>query len=168
MEAKNGNSGRMEALIVKEKLSNKSRRFESVFVWVAPAALLLSLLAAPRSPQAQLSPTDDTYNVGTNNANHGSDGSLIVKESNSSLTLIRFDLASLPSGITGSAVANATLTLFATAVGTAGTFNVQQVTGSWTEGSVTGATAPALGSVIATGVATPSVDDLWRSTSPSR
>jgi hypothetical protein len=143
----------MEALKVKDKFSNKSRRFESVFVWVAPAALLLSLLAAPRSAQAQLPPTDDTYVKAGTTTHNGSDPNLrVIQDTQSTISLIRFDLGSLPSGIAGSAVANATLTLFVTQLNTAGSFNVLQVTSSWTESTVTGATAPTLGSVIASGV----------------
>ncbi|MGD1097384.1 MAG: DNRLRE domain-containing protein, partial [Bryobacteraceae bacterium] len=141
---------------MKEKFSNTSRCFGWLFSWAMPAALLLSLLCAPKSAQAQLPPTDDAWVKAGSAANNGSDAGLrVIQATQNTSTFIRFNLSSLPSGITGSAVAKATLTLFVTQVNTAGSFDVYQVTGPWTEGTVTGAptSEPALGSILATGVA---------------
>jgi hypothetical protein len=63
-------------------------------------------------------------------------------------TYLRFNVAAaLPSGVTSSDVAKATLTVWVNAVGVPGSFAVKRVTSAWTEESITANTAPSLGNV---------------------
>jgi len=75
--------------------------------------------------------------------NFGSSIALIV--CSGSNTYIKFSTANLGSGLTGSNVSKATLTLYVDAVLTSGTMDVYQVNGSWSEGKITYNSAPALG-----------------------
>ena len=65
---------------------------------------------------------------------------------------LKFDLATLPAGATGTNIANATLVLYSPAVTRAGTFDVVAVTGAWSEATITSANVPARAEVEATGV----------------
>jgi hypothetical protein len=101
--------------------------------------LFLSVLA-----RAQVVITDDA-NTSSFSAktNYGSSIALIV--CSGSNTYLKFSFANLGSGITSSNVSKATLVLYADFVLTPGTMDVYQVNGSWSEGSITYNTAPALG-----------------------
>jgi len=66
--------------------------------------------------------------------------------------LVRFDLSSVPSTFTGANVAKATLKLYVSAVTAPGSFNVDFVTGSWTEKTVNANTEPTIGSAIVSNV----------------
>ena len=65
---------------------------------------------------------------------------------------VRFNLTNVPSGIKGGNLAKAVLTLWVGNTDGPGSFNVQLVTGNWSELSLRGSNAPALGAVIAKGV----------------
>jgi hypothetical protein len=75
--------------------------------------------------------------------NFGSSVALIV--CSGSNTYIKFSLADLGSGVTGSNVSKGTLVLYVDAVLASGTMDVYQVNGSWSEGKITYNSAPALG-----------------------
>jgi len=60
--------------------------------------------------------------------------------------LIQFDLSGLPAGLLASQVSKATVTFFVNTVGTPGGIDVSQVTGAWTEGTVTFNTRPTFNS----------------------
>jgi hypothetical protein len=75
--------------------------------------------------------------------NFGSSIALIVCTGSNSY--LKFNLANLGPGITSSNVSKATLVLYVDYVLTPGTMDVYQVSGSWSEGSITYNTAPALG-----------------------
>ena len=75
--------------------------------------------------------------------NFGNSIALIV--CSGSNTYIKFGIVNLGSGVTGSNVSKATLTLYVDAVLTSGTMDVYQVNGSWSEGKITYNSAPALG-----------------------
>jgi hypothetical protein len=62
-------------------------------------------------------------------------------------TLLQFDLSTLPAGTTSSQVSRATLRLYCNRMDTPGLVNLQPVSSSWGEYSVTYATLPSLGSV---------------------
>ena len=62
---------------------------------------------------------------------------------------IQFDLGSIPSGFNGSNVARATLKLYVNSVMTAGSFNLDYVTSTWSEKTVTASLAPSLGTTVA-------------------
>jgi hypothetical protein len=80
-------------------------------------------------------------------ANFGSLSNLYV--SNRSTALIQFDLSSLPAGTTASQIGKATLTVFVNRINTAGLVTVQPVTSAWAESTVTYATIPTLGTMVA-------------------
>ncbi len=65
---------------------------------------------------------------------------------------IRFDLSSLPSEITGSTVAKATLRLYVNKVTTGGKLDVLRVMGPWSQGQITDQGIPILGAVEVTGL----------------
>lgn len=65
---------------------------------------------------------------------------------------IQFDFSSIPAGFNGDNVAKATLKLFVNSVGTAGTFNVDFISGAWSGKTITANLTPALGNTIVSGV----------------
>ncbi len=74
--------------------------------------------------------------------NYGWRSNLYVGNGNTAL--LQFDLSSLPGGTTPSQISKATLTLFLNRMNTPGTVNVQAVTSSWAESTVTYNTLPSL------------------------
>jgi hypothetical protein len=109
---------------------------------VVLAVLAISLVSV--STLAQVVITDDANTSSLfPKKNFGSSIALVV--CSGSNTYLQFSLANLGSGITGSNVSKATLVLYADFVLTAGTMDVYQVNGSWSEGSITYNNAPALG-----------------------
>jgi hypothetical protein len=115
------------------------------------AALMLVLLVATVA-HAQLTPTGDAYtNTADPTTNYGAKTVLDV-ESASQTTYIQFNLSSIPSGYTGADITKATLKLYVNAVTKAGSFNVDYVNGTWSEGTIDANNAPALGSTIAASV----------------
>jgi hypothetical protein len=117
----------------------------------AGLALLTLLFVVPGF--AQFTPSDDAYvNSAGPTTNYGAAGTLGV-ESPSQTSFIRFDLTAVPSGYTGAQVAKATLKLFVNGVTAAGNFNIDLVSGSWTEKTITYSLQPALGNTIASGIA---------------
>jgi hypothetical protein len=98
---------------------------------------------------AQITPLGDSYtNTAAPNTNYGAAAVLAV-DSASHITYIQFNLASIPAT---AAVSEATLKLYVNSVNTAGTFNVDYVSGAWSENRIDGTNAPALGSTIASDV----------------
>jgi hypothetical protein len=93
---------------------------------------------------AQVVVTDDDNTSSLySTKNFGSSIALIVCSGSNSY--VKFSLANLGSGVTSSNVSKATLILYADFVLTSGTMDVYQVSGSWSEGTVTHNNAPALG-----------------------
>jgi len=110
------------------------------------------LLCLPGSAHGQITPSADAYTSTANpTANYGSK-TLLYVEGASQTAYIQFDLSSIPAGYTGADITKATLKLYVNAVGTAGSFNVDYVAGSWTESTLTSSLAPALGTTIAASV----------------
>jgi hypothetical protein len=107
------------------------------------ALLLLSLMAS--AAYAQITPLGDAY---TNTANpttkYGSVGLLDV-DGASQVTYIQFPLSSIPAG---ASVSQATLKLFVNSVTTAGSFNVDYVSATWSESTIDASNAPTLGATI--------------------
>ena len=108
-------------------------------VWTLSAILVSAGLIAQAPPSG-----DAFINSGAATTNYGDKLTLDIQAQRSSL--ITFDLASLPSGVT---VAKATIRLYVDSVNTAGSFNVVSVASPWSEAAVTYNTRPTLGSVIA-------------------
>lgn len=68
--------------------------------------------------------------------------------------LVRFDLSTLPSGTTGSAVARATLFLYVNKVNAPGALDITAALNGWTESAVTQSSTPGAGAPVATGLST--------------
>jgi hypothetical protein len=113
---------------------------------VATVVFRLVLLVAVFSSfaRAQVVVTDDANTSSFSpKSNYGTSIALIV--CSGSNTYLKFSLANLGPGITSSNVSKAPLVLYVDYVLTPGTMDVYQVSGSWSEGSITYNTAPALG-----------------------
>jgi hypothetical protein len=109
-------------------------------------ALTLVLFGAASQARAQQALLlDDTQIVSTSpTTNYGISINAAVNAT--STTLLKFDIADmLPAGVTAAQVSKARLILWTGIVTTPGTFNVYAVNSSWTEGGVTFATAPKIG-----------------------
>jgi hypothetical protein len=116
-------------------------------VWTVVAVALFLMLPLPS--YAQFTPSDDAYvNAASAATNYGTTATLNLSSATQT-AYIRFDLTAVPSSYTGSQVAKATLKLFVNSVTTAGSFNVDLVSGSWTEKTITYDLQPAMGSTIA-------------------
>jgi hypothetical protein len=76
----------------------------------------------------------------------------VLDVESSQTTFIQFNLASIPAAYTSADITKATLKLYVNAVTTAGSFNVDYVNGTWTEGTIDASNAPALGTTIAASV----------------
>ncbi len=111
--------------------------------------LLLSILCLLTGAYAQLTPSADAYtNTATPTTNYGAK-TLLDVDGATQITYIQFNLSSIPAG---ASVSQATLKLYANAVTTAGSFNVDYVNGTWAENTITSSLAPALGATIVSGV----------------
>ncbi len=116
------------------------------------AVVLMLVLFVATTAYAQFTPSDDSYvNSKAATTNYGAAKTLDLSSAGET-TFIRFDLTAVPSGYTGSSIAKATLKLYVNTVTTAGSFNVDLVNGTWTEGAIDYSNAPALGTTIAASV----------------
>ena len=112
-----------------------------------PSLCLLVLLAA--TSHTQITPSQDAYtNRADPTTNFGANVLLDV-DGASQIAYIQFNLASIPAG---AKVSQATLKLYVNAATTAGSFNVDYVSGTWSESTITHNLAPTLGATIASGV----------------
>jgi len=110
--------------------------------------LLMGFFFAIRA-HAQITPTGDAYtNSTTPTTNYGAK-TLLDVDAASQISYIQFDLSSIPAG---ASVSQATLKLYVNSVVTAGSFSVDYVNGSWSEGTIDYSNAPALGASIASGI----------------
>jgi len=99
--------------------------------------------------QAQITPSGDAYtNSAAPTTNYGAK-TLINVDGATQTSYIQFDLGSIPSGAN---ISQATLKLYVNSVVTAGSFNVDYINGSWSEGTIDFSNAPALGSTIVASV----------------
>jgi hypothetical protein len=115
-------------------------------------ALLSLTLLAWTAAFGQLTPSADTYvNTASPTTNFGAAATLNVASA-SQTAYIQFDLSAIPSGYTGANIAKASLKLYVNAVGTAGSFNIDYVDGTWTEKTITANLSPALGTTIVSSV----------------
>jgi hypothetical protein len=114
-------------------------------------SLLLTIVFA-LSAFAQITPSDDSYTLTSSpTANFGAATTLNVQSAGAT-TFVRFDLSGIPPTVTGAMVAKATLKIYVGTVTTAGSFNVDLVTSSWKENTITANDSPTLGSAIASAV----------------
>ncbi|MGB7332311.1 MAG: DNRLRE domain-containing protein, partial [Terriglobales bacterium] len=118
------------------------------------AFLSLSLLPWTAA-YAQITPLSDSYiDTATPTTNYGSK-TLLDVDGATQTTYIQFNLASIPST---ASVSQATLKLYVNTVATAGSFNVDYVNGTWSEGKIDASNAPALGKAIASNVSVATAD----------
>ncbi len=121
------------------------------------ASLLSLILLACSAAFGQLTPSGDSYiNTATPTKNYGAATTLDVESTQTAF--IQFNLSSIPSGYTSADITKATLKLYADAVTSAGSFNVDYVNGTWTESTIDASNAPALGTTIAASVPLTSAD----------
>jgi hypothetical protein len=98
---------------------------------------------------AQLTPLGDSYiNTASPTTNYGSK-TLLDVDGASQTTYIQFNLGSIPAT---ASVSQATLKLYVNSVTTAGSFNVDYVSGAWSEGTIDASNAPPLGAAIASNI----------------
>jgi TGF-beta propeptide len=98
---------------------------------------------------AQITPLGDSYiNTAASTTNYGAK-TLLDVDGASQTTYIQFNLDSVPAT---ARVSQATLKLYVNSVTTAGSFNVDYVKGSWSEGTIDASNAPPLGAAIASNV----------------
>ena len=117
--------------------------------------LVLFILLLSTVVHAQITPLGDSYtNSADPTTNYGAK-TLLDVDGATQYTYIQFDLASIPSG---ASVSQATLKLYVNSVTTAGSFNVDYVNGSWTEGTINWSSSPALGTTIASNVSVTTAD----------
>jgi hypothetical protein len=113
--------------------------------------LLLCALCLLSGAYAQLTPSGDAYvNAASPTTNYGAKTLLNVESSQT--IYIQFNLSSIPSGYTSADITKATLKLYVNSVTTAGSFNVDYVSGTWSENTIDASNAPALGTTIAASV----------------
>ena len=111
--------------------------------------LFLSIAAA------QIPATDDSYTASSNPTSNFGNQSMLDVIGPGVNAYIRFDLTALPAGLTGSNVSKATVRLNVNGVNTSGTFDVYEVTKSWTEGAITYNNTPPLGTKVNSAVMIP-------------
>lgn len=78
-------------------------------------------------------------------------GSQSLNIQSNAWTFLQFDLSTLPAGTTGSQVQKATLVLFVTQVGAAGSFDIYEVGAPWAESSITWSNQPPGSTLLSTG-----------------
>jgi hypothetical protein len=124
------------------------------------ASLVLALLICMSAAiaLAQITPSDDSYTLTSSpTVNFGAKNTLEV-ESAGATTFVRFDLSGIPTTVTGSMVAKATLKVYVSSVATSGSFNVDLVTSSWKESTITANNSPTLGSALASAIPVTTAD----------
>jgi hypothetical protein len=113
--------------------------------WKAALAALTLLFPVIGSAQQLPVIADTELSSLSPTKNFGTSPTLSVDSAHS--VLLTFDLANLlPAGVTASQINRARLILFPDTVTTAGSFKIVDVSGSWSEGTVTYSTRPALSS----------------------
>jgi len=92
---------------------------------------------------AQVTPNADAY-ISTLQPSTNFGGAAVLNLQSGKMTsFVRFDLSSVPAGYNSSNVAKATLKLYVAAVTTGGSLNVNYVSGSWSESTITSNLQPA-------------------------
>jgi len=119
------------------------------------AAILLLPLCWCIATYGQITPSDDAYtSTSASTTNYGTATTLSVSTTTTASTtsFIRFDLSSIPPTYTGANIAQATLKMYVNTVTTAGSFNVDYITGAWSEKTIKETTEPGIGSTIVSNV----------------
>jgi hypothetical protein len=106
---------------------------------------------------AQAPPSQDGFvSAAKPNTNYESNspGSLAVQGSGST-SFVQFNLSSIPTNTTANLINKASLRLFVSGFTAAGTFDIYLVSSGWNENTVTYASAPTLGAIVASGISVP-------------
>jgi hypothetical protein len=99
---------------------------------------------------AQTAPlVGDAFIVPGSVANYGAVINVNVGGTLTCQGLFLFDLTTLPPGTIAASVSSASLRLFVSKVGAAGSINVNALTSPWSEATVSGFTAPSVGALVA-------------------
>jgi hypothetical protein len=115
------------------------------------SSLILAVAVFATLAHAQVVLTDDA-NTSSLFPKKNFGGSVALIVCNGSNTYMKFNFANLAPSITGANVSTAIAMLYVDAVITPGTVDVYQVSGPWSEGSITYNNAPALGSKLLSAV----------------
>ncbi|MFF7332460.1 LamG-like jellyroll fold domain-containing protein [Streptomyces sp. NPDC008150] len=108
------------------------------------------------SSTVTLTATEDSYvNAGATGTNYGTSTSLAVRGSGAYVSYLRFQLPAAPSGTTLTGAQLRLRTTSLDSAGSADSFTVVPVTGTWTEAGVTYANRPALSSTVLGTLAAP-------------
>jgi len=122
---------------------------------LTPFVLGFVALLGTSVSHAQITPLGDSFtNTADPTKNYGSQ-TLLDVDGATQVTYIQFDLASIP---TTASISQATLKLYVNSVTTAGSFNVNYVSGNWSESTIDASNAPALGGNIASDIAITTAD----------
>src|SRR5678816_4006660 len=115
--------------------------------------LMIVCLSSVALAQGVLSDDANTSNLPKDmDTNFGTNPNLTISTSNNSY--LKFRLSSiLPTGTESSHISRATLKLYVGNVSAAGTVDVVELADQWSEKTITARSAPALGDLIASGVA---------------
>ena len=104
---------------------------------------------------AQITPLGDSYiNTADPTTNYGAK-TLLDVDGAAQITYIQFNLSSIPST---ASVSQATLKLYVNTVTKSGSFNVDYISGSWSESTIDASSAPPLGTAIASNVSVTTAD----------
>jgi hypothetical protein len=104
---------------------------------------------------AQITPLGDSYtNTSDPHTNYGA-ATLLDVNGATQITYIQFNLGSIPAT---ASVSQATLKLYVNSVTAAGSFNVDYVSGAWSEAAIDASNAPPLGTAIASNVSVIAAD----------
>jgi hypothetical protein len=115
--------------------------------WMAAAMLMVLSASAAHATDGTV--VGDAYvNSAHPATNYGGLSNLYVNSTGT--TLIQFGLSSLPAGTTASQIGAATLKLYVNRINASGLVSIQAVNGAWSESTVTYATMPSPGVLVAT------------------
>ena len=123
------------------------------FLALTIVAILASASTSILAVEATL--TDDTTSMIGRGQHPPADQQSLVVRYERSAALVRFDLGTLPDGVTSSGVVKATLKLWVNAVQGAGTIAVRPLLDAWSESDGPDAGTPSAGDSIATGIEVP-------------
>ncbi len=107
-------------------------------------ALLALLFLAPSAGHAAGATLTNDSHTSTSKPNNNFDAAATVNVSSIEKGFLRFDLADLPAGVVSAEVEKATLKIYLSAVSAGGSFQVCQVTSTWTEATITQNTIPGI------------------------
>jgi hypothetical protein len=126
---------------------------KSMAALVCASAVIAGALSAQTLPLTQ-----DTYVVPGTAINYGTATTINVGGPGASSALVQFDLSTLPAGVMASNISKATLTLFVNKLGAAGSINVSEANGPWTEAGASGTGSTVAGAAVTSGLAVPGVN----------